>query len=597
MLKSKLIAIILALSVMVCGVPVVYADGLVTAAEALTFEDMPSSAHWSYASLQAAVDNGLLNGFKQGTECYIKPSQTLTRGEMAAIVNRAFGAAVEARLTGVADVPSYAWFAQDMAKAVQMGTFMLDTRMRPNDSITRQEAFVVLARAFQLKTQGNIYSALNAFSDKADIASWALSDLNAMALKGYIEGNGGKLNPNATITREEFAKVMDNLVKQYIDEAGTYTSVVASGNVVIRVPDVVFNNVTVNGDLIVADGVGDGNARFNNLKVVGRAVIRGGGENSIVFTGSGTDVPNIVIARGDDGIVRIMTADGAILAEAEIAGDGNVILDGTFGNISIVSSDITVTLRSGATVSTAEISGENVTVVGDGNLGTVRVVSGGSGASITTPNTVIQVDTGVQGVTGGGGTPIPDGATATNNEAGTDVVVEEETGGGGTTVPTPILSITEVTASDIPVIPVGGLYTIPGLADEDNTAIDIEITNTTAVNYGVTLTIENENDDIVAFASSTGLDRVYVDALSLYDGVTFLVISRMFDRLGTAPSGYYLNTSGVQVTGSTLSAFEDSVTAAFDRMSNGEIYTVTVTLTPVGGAAGSLTFNVRKNII
>ena len=622
MLNRKLVIFILALTVIVCGVPIAYADGVMaTSTEALQFEDMPSSEHWSHASLQAAVDNGLLSGFSEGGHMYIKSTDTLTRAQMAAIVNRAFGAASEADLSSVRDVPSYEWFAQDMARGVKMKTFMLDTLMRPADSITRQEAFVVLARAFKLKNTDTAYSALNAFSDKADIASWALGHLNAMAKAGYINGSGGKLAPAATITRAEFAKVMDNMVKQYIDEAGTYTSVVASGNIIIRVSDVILDGVTVNGDLVVADGVGDGDATFNNVKIIGRAVIRGGGENSIRFTGSATDVPNIVIARGDDGKVRIYTEDGVVLAEAEVDSDGEVILDGSFGNVVVESAGVkvtlnagttvtsatisgegsTVTLNEGSTITTATVSGQNVSIGGTGSLGSVTVATGGSNASITTPNTQITVAPDVSGVTAGGGTPVDPGDTVENNDEGNDVVEEEPIagggGGGGATVPTPVLSITEVTASGTSVIPVAGLYLIPGSADENNTAIDIEITNTAAVNYGVTLTIDNANDQTVAFASSTGLDRVYVDALSLYDGVTFVDISRMFDRLGTSPSGYYLNASGVQVNGSTLSAFEDSVTAAFDRMSNGEIYTVTVTLTPVGGSAGSLTFYVQKIII
>ena len=101
---------------------------------------------------------------------------------------------------------------------------------------------------------------------------------------------------------------------------------------------------------------------------------------------------------------------------------------------------------------------------------------------------------------------------------------------------------------------------------------------------------------VVASASSTGLDKVYIDLLSVHGDVSFSDISRMFDRLGTSPSGYYLGDSDVRIEGSDSEAFQASITAAFDRMSDGEVYTVTVTLAPAGGTAGSLIFDVQKEM-
>ena len=56
---------------------------------AIEFADMPEGEHWSRAALEAAVANGLLHGYDNGK---LMPGSALTRAEMAAIVNRAFGA-------------------------------------------------------------------------------------------------------------------------------------------------------------------------------------------------------------------------------------------------------------------------------------------------------------------------------------------------------------------------------------------------------------------------------------------------------------------------------------------------------------------------
>lgn len=633
MFKRKMILVALALALVIGGIPGIFAQEAAAAGSQAVFKDMPGESHWSFSSLNAAVANGLLNGFELNDGTYIKPEAALTRAQMAAIVNRAFGAQAAASLTGITDVPSYAWYAGEMAKAIQMGTFMRDATMRPNDSITRQEAFVVLARAFKLKDSGTSYAPLNAFSDKAQVAAWAQAELSAMTAAGYVEGSGGMLHPKDTITRAEFAKVMDNMVKQYIDVAGTYTDVAEKGNVVIRVPGVTLDGVSIDGDLVIGDGVGDGDAILKNITVEGRAVIRGGGENSVKFIGSATDVKNIVITRGADGRVRILTQDGAVLAEAEVDGDSDVILEGEFESVTVLSENVTVTaqnatitdvavqgansnvilsgtttvttvavsgtsssvaVQSGATVETVKVTAPSVTVSGEGTVKTVEVQSGGTGAAVNTANTQLVVSEGVNNVTVGN-TVVEGGTTVVTNDDGDDVTVVPPTGGGGSTTPAMAISIEEVAVSGTPVSPTGGVYIIPGAATKDNTSIDVAISNTRTGNYNVSLTIKNAANQTVAYAASTGLAKQYLDALDVFGGVTFTDIANMFDRLGDAPSGYYLNAAGIQVPGSTLSAFQDSIQASFDRMSNGEVYSVTVAFS--GAASATLTFQVQKNII
>ena len=92
------------------------------------FSDFPNN--WSSAALKSAIENGLLTG--SGDK--INPSGNLTRAEMAAIVNRAFGATEMASLAGYSDVSAQAWYYSDMAKAVQMGTFQgADGKLNPRE--------------------------------------------------------------------------------------------------------------------------------------------------------------------------------------------------------------------------------------------------------------------------------------------------------------------------------------------------------------------------------------------------------------------------------------------------------------------------------
>jgi hypothetical protein len=79
------------------------------------------------------------------------PKDNLTRGQMAAIVTRAFGTTEKVSLSSYTDVEAGAGYYDDMAKAVQMKILVgTGDKLYPNANITREEAFVALACAFKL---------------------------------------------------------------------------------------------------------------------------------------------------------------------------------------------------------------------------------------------------------------------------------------------------------------------------------------------------------------------------------------------------------------------------------------------------------------
>jgi hypothetical protein len=159
-----------------------------TNAHAAVFSDMPND--WSTAALENAVSNGLLKGYGGKLE----PNSNLTRAEMATIVNRAFGAYEQAALDSYTDVSTDSWFYDEMAKAIFVKTFTgSENKLSPNSNITREEAFVVLSRAFKLSGDNN--NVLNKFSDYDLISKWAIEGISSLVNEGYIAGSDGKLNP------------------------------------------------------------------------------------------------------------------------------------------------------------------------------------------------------------------------------------------------------------------------------------------------------------------------------------------------------------------------------------------------------------------
>lgn len=215
---------------------------------AQTFSDMPDD--WSTEALNAAVNNKLLNG----TDGKILPKDNLTRAQMATIIVRALNGQSTTSLEAFTDVPESAWYHEYMQKAVYMEVFKGDGTglLKPDENITREQVFAVIARAFKLEAADA--SVLDSFADKADNSEWAIPTTAAMVKNGYIKGSGNALNPKAYITRAEFAQIMHNIVKTYIDTPqilkGKY-----EGNVIVRSSGVTLaSDVEITGSLVICEG-------------------------------------------------------------------------------------------------------------------------------------------------------------------------------------------------------------------------------------------------------------------------------------------------------------------------------------------------------
>jgi hypothetical protein len=336
-MKKRILSVLLCLVLVIANSSLALA--LDTGYQANSFCDMPDD--WSKVALTNAVDNGLLKGYEKAGKTYIYAKNPVTRAEMATVINRAFGSSVKADISEARDVASTKWYANEMAKAVMMGAFSKDTKMRPNDNITRQEAFVVLARVFKIESGDQKYTALDSFSDKGQISEWAKGEICGMVEAGYVNGSGGKLLPLATISRAEFAVVMNNLVKQYISQPGTRTEVPASGNVLIRAEGVTLKNLTIKGDLIIGDGVGEGDVTLDGVEVEGKVIVRGGGVNSLYFAGNSR--AGVLVLGKPFGDVRLVIASSAILGNILVGAESQgVIVEGIFLSLNVIASNITL---------------------------------------------------------------------------------------------------------------------------------------------------------------------------------------------------------------------------------------------------------------
>lgn len=402
------------------------------------FVDFPND--WSTGAMTAAVDNGLLGGVGDGR---IAPQGEVTRAQMAAIINRAFGAEKQASLSSYSDVAADAWYAVDMAKAVQMGTFSGTGNglLEPDRAITREEAFSVLARAFALEAGDD--SSLASFSDGAQVSSWAKGSVSAMVAAGYVNGSdGNRLNPQQTITRAEFAAVMSKIVAQYIDaeDVQRSRSLSIDGNVVVR-ESVDLSGYTINGDVIIADAADA--VSLSGVTITGRLVVRGASESlsvedssigGVIFTN-----PNSAAVFDVDDKSDLSTVTA--LSDFTLAG-------GSLDKLSVAES-ATITVENDASIGEITVNADDVHVTGDGTV--EKVLANGDDVHVDIVGTEVTAAKGTSGVTAGGenvsageSTTVGDSAEDGDNDknpgstgGSTDGNTGGNTGGGETTDPTP----------------------------------------------------------------------------------------------------------------------------------------------------------------
>jgi len=181
-----------------------------------TFGDM--EGHWAKAAVHDMASRFVVNGKSASS---FAPDAVITRAEFAAIVVRALGLPDTGETAAFQDVSDKDWYAGSAAKAKEYGLIdgYEDGTFRPDRSITRQEAMVILSRAMKLAgletsvSAGQADAALTAFADRQELADWAKEAAAAMVRQGLVAGNETGLTPSADITRAETTTMVQRVLK------------------------------------------------------------------------------------------------------------------------------------------------------------------------------------------------------------------------------------------------------------------------------------------------------------------------------------------------------------------------------------------------
>ena len=170
--------------------------------------------HWAATYLDRLYELGILTGEEENGQRYVRPDRNMTRMEFAVMMFRYLGlreADYEAVQLPFVDAAAIQPWALPAVKAmyalgIMQGNQETDgLHFGPGDTITRAQAITMLGR---LQEKGFASDDLSAFSDSADVASWALPYVQTMVAQGILSGSDGKLSPNAPMTRSQACKVL-----------------------------------------------------------------------------------------------------------------------------------------------------------------------------------------------------------------------------------------------------------------------------------------------------------------------------------------------------------------------------------------------------
>ncbi len=325
---------------------------------AQSFKDTKN--HWAKNEINRWSDRGVIKGYNGK----FNPDDPVTRAEMAAIINSIFKYHLVAQNSFV-DLPDE-WYKEAILKNNKKGIILgYNKKVRPLDNITHQEVAIMLSNAFNIKKSDEKAN----FSDYNEVADWSAKYVNGMYKLGYISPNSdGKFLPNQNATRAEIIKIIDNIVSAYYQNSGVYSQNV-DGTVIVNTPDVILKDMNIKGDLIVAEGVMNGDLTLDSVNLTGKMYVYGGGEQSINIINSSVD--DIVLAK-QEGRVRLNSVGN--FQTVHVMNDSHAILDGNFiaDNIDVFDTS-SIYIHEDIVANSLSFKGERANAVIDGDIKNVNL--------------------------------------------------------------------------------------------------------------------------------------------------------------------------------------------------------------------------------
>lgn len=171
--------------------------------------------HWAEKTLQQFIDNGWI----QGDEGGIRPDSTITRAEMATVVDAIEEYTEEANVSHYKDVAKTDWFYKQVAKIVKANVMVGvgNNKWAPQGNVTREQAAIIMCKLNDVSVDtkadlADVRAQLTklGYTDANAVSDWAAPYILAAVQNGYMSGYPDHtLRSGNDITRAEAIVMLD----------------------------------------------------------------------------------------------------------------------------------------------------------------------------------------------------------------------------------------------------------------------------------------------------------------------------------------------------------------------------------------------------
>lgn len=202
-----------------CAMCMAAATGMMLGSTAMAAD---YNGHWAEKQIQEFIDNGYLVGYPDGS---FKPSNTITRAEIATVVNQMMGYTEKADISNYTDLNKDSWYYKQIETIVKSKVMvgLNDTQWDPNGDVTREQVCVMVCELNNIAVESTdkndeLRAQLKAkgYTDVDNISSWAVPYVAATVEKGYMVGYADDmtLRTKNPITRAEAVTLLKECVPE-----------------------------------------------------------------------------------------------------------------------------------------------------------------------------------------------------------------------------------------------------------------------------------------------------------------------------------------------------------------------------------------------
>ena len=161
--------------------------------------------HWAKETMIRAFNDGYIVGMKDGS---LAPNGVINRAQVATILNQVFKNTKSVDLSGKTDIPSDAWYYNQLEKATYLGFIATYSRAIMIKNLIRQDAFVILGSAFGITEANPDESRLESFKDTDKITAIYRKAAASFVNHEIAVGADGNLMGSKNVTRAEFLTML-----------------------------------------------------------------------------------------------------------------------------------------------------------------------------------------------------------------------------------------------------------------------------------------------------------------------------------------------------------------------------------------------------